>query len=444
MNDIQLRAQRVAVVICTWNKRELVLECIQSVLASNYQELEIIVVDNDSTDGTADAVSRQFPNVKLIVNSENLGGAGGFNTGLNYALEAGCFDFVHLLDNDTLVAPDATQALVDALQARPSAACCGSKIMLMDEPHRIQELGAFLKWSSCRVKLNQQYRKDRRLLNKETVSVDYVPACSMMVRVSALRHLSVMDYGYFLYFDDIEWCTRFKRAGYEVIATHASVVWHKGGGREKLSHLPLYYWVRNEGFFFNQYLPDKLWRRGMRSWVRTYAKALAACSTFDKPNAHSVLLKGIGDLRNNQRGRAPSDLDFSIDQEPSGGIRELFRGESICVAKRGPAGRTKMMLEKLLDSDQIHLEDPDSARTCDIYVIPVSHVLGVEANHDGFASGAYLVDPHSNVLPPGSEGKSKLHEAMSVFEQMMNSDAHQLLADLHEIRNTSKSVSTRH
>ena len=114
------------------------------------------------------------------------------------------------------------------------------------------------------------------------------------------------------------------------------------------------------------------------------------------------------------------------------------------MAKRGPARGTKMMLEKLLDSDQIHLEDPDSAKTCDIYVIPVSHVLGVEANHDGFDSGAYLVDPHSNVLPPGSEGKSKLHEAMSVFEQMMNSDAHQLLADLHEIRNTSKSVSTRH
>lgn len=447
MNQTKLKGQRVAVVICTWNKREFVLQCIQSVLSSNYRELEIIVVDNDSSDGTADAVRKQFPNVKLIVNSENLGGAGGFNTGLNYVLAADCFDFVHLLDNDTVVAPDATQGLVDALQARPNAACCGSKIMHMDEPDRIQEIGAFLKWNSCKVKLNQQYRKDRRPQNKKTVSVDYVPACSMMVRVSALKHISIMDYEYFIYFDDIEWCTRFKRAGYEIIATRASTVWHKGGGREKLSHAPLYYWCRNEGFFFNSYLPDKIWRRGMRYWLRTYVRAMAACSTFDKPNASSVYFKAIDDLRNNRRGRAPDNFDFSIDQEPSGGVRDTFRGASICVARRGPAGAVKGMLGKLLDPDQIHLEDYSyNAKTCDFYVLPVDHVLGVKTNDDddddddGLDPGAFLVDPHSNVLAPGLEGQSKKREGMSVFTHIMQSEGHQLLADLVDIRNASKSV----
>ena len=89
---------KVAIVIVTWNKKSYVMGLLQSLRDIDYDNHDIIVVDNASTDDTCRAIREQFPQVNLIVNSENLGGTGGFNTGLRYVLRKGGYKYTWLLD----------------------------------------------------------------------------------------------------------------------------------------------------------------------------------------------------------------------------------------------------------------------------------------------------------------------------------------------------------
>ena len=98
---------KVAIVTVNWNKRDYVLNLLNSLKHINYDNYNIIVVDNASTDDSVTAIKEHFPNVNLIVNSENLGGTGGFNTGIKYVLEAtDKYKYIWLLDNDAVVEKD--------------------------------------------------------------------------------------------------------------------------------------------------------------------------------------------------------------------------------------------------------------------------------------------------------------------------------------------------
>ena len=107
--------KRVGAVICNFNKKEDVLNCIQSVLESKYTDYDLYVVDNASSDGSAEAIREKYGSqVTVLVNAENLGGSGGFNTGLRKALEKG-YEYLYCLDNDVLVDENA-MAWVSELQ----------------------------------------------------------------------------------------------------------------------------------------------------------------------------------------------------------------------------------------------------------------------------------------------------------------------------------------
>src|SRR3712207_3089549 len=105
-------APKVAVVVLSWNGRDDTLACVESLLAQSWPRVETIVVDNGSTDGSADAVAERFPDVPLIRSDTNLGFAEGNNVGLRAALERGA-DYALLLNNDTI----ADERLVESLVA---------------------------------------------------------------------------------------------------------------------------------------------------------------------------------------------------------------------------------------------------------------------------------------------------------------------------------------
>ena len=126
----------VSVILVAWNSRTELARCLPSLLAQDYLSYEVIVVDNASTDGTAEWLSRYFPTIGLLCNEENLGFAAAVNQG--FALAAG--EVLVELNPDTTVEPDWLFPLVEALQA-PTVGLATPRIMLMSQPERINACG---------------------------------------------------------------------------------------------------------------------------------------------------------------------------------------------------------------------------------------------------------------------------------------------------------------
>ncbi len=136
-----MSAPHVTAVVLSWNGREHTLACLRSLERVAYEPFSVLVVDNGSTDGSADAVAAEHPDVTLVRLPENLGFAGGMNAGIRAALDEGA-DAVVTLNNDMEVDPEFVSPLVEAFDADPAAAAACSQILFQGEPSRIWYAGA--------------------------------------------------------------------------------------------------------------------------------------------------------------------------------------------------------------------------------------------------------------------------------------------------------------
>lgn len=311
--------EHICAVICNWNKQDDVVQCVNSVLKSSYPDLDVVVVDNASTDDSVKILKETFSNkIKIIENTKNLGGAGGFNTGLEYAINENKYQSVWLLDNDVKVDNSCLEELVKELRKSPETAIVGSLILRMDSPSTLQELGAFINKKTFQREANKRDFSIHEIGDKAE-KVDYVPACSLLVDMEKLKEIGIMDEEYFLYFDDVEWCTRFKKAGYEVLATPHAKVWHKEGGRGKTSSLPVYYTWRNHLYFFLHYLshPEEI-DHFVKKHITTTFTALYITLVLGKINACQTIVYATADTIGNKRGKAAKDRIFPLDDNVFG------------------------------------------------------------------------------------------------------------------------------
>jgi GT2 family glycosyltransferase len=119
---------KILIIIVTWNKKKYVLDLLAAVNTLEYpkENLDILVIDNASTDGTVEEIKQDYPDINLICNKENIGGTGGFNTGLSWAFEQPLekYKYLWLLDNDVLVHQHALIELVNLLETKPD---CSSR-----------------------------------------------------------------------------------------------------------------------------------------------------------------------------------------------------------------------------------------------------------------------------------------------------------------------------
>lgn len=242
-------------VICNFNKKDFLKGCLDSLLATQSDSLSInvIVVDNASTDGSQQMIENEYgKQVTLIAKAENTGGAGGFATGMRAAVETGC-DYVALLDNDILLDTDTLPKLVAYLQTHSEVGVAGAKICTMDNPAILQELGAFIERENYGVKTPLKGHKDDTSL-PDVVVCDYVPACCLVTRTEIIREAGVFDEAHFIYWDDMDWCTRVKLAGYEIHAIASARVQHKMGAVHATNTFSNYYFERNRLRYFAKYL----------------------------------------------------------------------------------------------------------------------------------------------------------------------------------------------
>jgi GT2 family glycosyltransferase len=291
----------IAAVVLTWNGREDTLACLASLARLPDRPDVVVVVDNGSTDGTAEAVRESFPDAELIRSEENLGFTGGNNLGIERALELGA-DHVLILNNDAEAEPGAIRALVDEAGRRPDAGSLGSKILFADPPDLIWFVGARY---DPRVgyngrQLGYRERDDGRF--DEVHETDRACGAAMLVPRAVLEQVGGFDDDLFLYSEDVEWSLRARAAGYRHYVVPASVVRHHvsaaAGGES--SPLPLYYGMRNSLTVAERYAPlGRLatWRRRVVALAAHLAQAVAA------PGRVAGTRAVLGGFRDALRGR---------------------------------------------------------------------------------------------------------------------------------------------
>lgn len=253
----EMDKNETAVIICNYNGGEDTVKCIEAVIHSKDIKCDIYVVDNASTDGSADRIGRQFgKKVTILQNAENLGGSGGFGRGLRMAVDEG-YPYIMMLDNDAYVDRDTIKKLHRYLEENPSVGIAGAKIMMSDDPGRIMDYAktidfeAFIDRSKWCGKLDSEETQEPR-------ECDFAAATAAMVRREVLLKCGGMDEAHFIYYDDIELGYRIKQSGYKVVSLGNAKAWHKSGMTRKTSNtFARYYLTRNRYRFFAKYMPEE-------------------------------------------------------------------------------------------------------------------------------------------------------------------------------------------
>jgi len=257
----------VAVVIVSWNVKPLLAECLVSVLeclVRSNLDAKVWVVDNASHDGSAEMVREQFPQVQLIASPKNLGFARGNNCALR-ALDPHLPRYVLLLNPDTKVRSNALATMVHFMDERPSVGVCGPRLLYGDGsfqhsafgfPDLAQILLDFfpLHWRLTESRLNGRY--PRRLYERGVpFEVDHPLGAAMMLRREVILQTGLFDEGYRMYVEEIDWCMRIRREGWDICCVPSAVVVHHAGQSTQQ--------VRNQMFV-------ALWRSRFRLFDKHY------------------------------------------------------------------------------------------------------------------------------------------------------------------------------
>lgn len=226
-------AARVSVVIVSFNARPYLLQCLSSLAAHVTLPLEVVVVDNASADGSAEAVRSGHPAVHVIENRANLGFAAACNRGLREARAPYCL----LLNSDAEVCPGSLEALAAVLDERPDVGIVGPRTLGPDGGPQVSfgpDLTPLAEWRQRRLVLALREgqasaaRKVAELSAREQEPV-WVSAACLLARKAALDAVGGLDERFFLYEEDVDLCLRVRRAGWRVLFTPRAVVQHHLG-----------------------------------------------------------------------------------------------------------------------------------------------------------------------------------------------------------------------
>jgi GT2 family glycosyltransferase len=221
-------------VIVTYRSRQTIADALKPLeQAALRNQLECVIVDNASGDGTADFIATHYPWVRLVRSSENL----GFGRGCNAGFEQTHSDYVLFLNPDAVIEPAAIQALVDVLETHPHAALVGPATLV--GPDALQMAGMLLTPQSLvATAMNRRDAyPDRRAIapGDAPFRTNWICGAIMMFRASAFRALGGFDPRFFLYFEETDLCLRAAREGFELWATGTAVARHICGSSARAS-----------------------------------------------------------------------------------------------------------------------------------------------------------------------------------------------------------------
>lgn len=224
------RSPLVSVVIVNWNGLKLLTDCLKTLAKISYPNIELIVVDNGSTDGSVAFVKKQYPKAKIVQCKTNLGFAKANNLGVDKATG----EYILFLNNDTKVPKNFLEPLVEALDTNPAWGLVQPKIVLPNG-QKIDSVGSYLTDSGFLYHFGYYKSPEDKLFKKQRPIYSAKGAC-MLARHDLLKKIGVFDESFFAYFEETDLCHKVWLSGYQVWYVPGSLIYHLGG--ETSNRLP--------------------------------------------------------------------------------------------------------------------------------------------------------------------------------------------------------------
>ena len=248
----------VAVIILNWNGRKYLEKFLPTLLDCSSKEAEIIVADNASTDDSVMFIRSNFPEIRVILNSENAGFAKGYNLALKL-VEA---DYYILLNSDIEVTPNWIAPVIKLMESDPLIAACQPKIRSYSEPKKFEYAGAaggFIDkygYPFCRGRIFLSIEEDHGQYD-EPCEIFWASGACMFVKAKPYHEMGGLDDDFFAHMEEIDFCWRLKNNGYRIMYCPSSTVFHIGGGTlPKVSWRKTYFNFRNNFFLLYKNLPN--------------------------------------------------------------------------------------------------------------------------------------------------------------------------------------------
>lgn len=284
----------LSVMILNWNGEKLLREFLPSVIANTQgPEVEVIVVDNGSTDDSMKVLCEEFPNVKILAFDENLGFSGGYNR----AIKEVDSEFVVLLNSDVETPAGWWQPLLSFMHSHPEAGACQPKILSYRNKNKFEYAGAAgglldkYGYPFCRGRLFDKIEYDLCQYDTGPEDIAWASGAALMVRREVYLDAGGLDELFFAHMEEIDLCCRIHNLGYRVCVVPESCVYHLGGaslaqGNPRKTYLNF----RNNLLLLHKNLPEKKGRNLLfkRRLMDTLAFFMYVAK-LDFPNAKAIL-----------------------------------------------------------------------------------------------------------------------------------------------------------
>lgn len=288
-------SRKIYVIVLNWNGKDDTLNCLHTLHATRISkgEMKILVVDNASTDGSLEAVKKQYKDVEIIQNETNLGFAAGNNVGIQYALKNGA-EAVLLLNNDTQVDQNFFEELTKFAFSKEKVGIVGPILKFKKGYEVFYDLGGKVTFFG-----RAEHRNSGLLLVKEPVKVAYVSGAAMLIKKKVFDKIGYLEEKYFFGWEDVDFCLKANKEGFDTYLVPSSLVEHKISGTIKGGSLEkIYYNLRNNLLFIKSNFS-----RANLILAYLYVVTLSLKICFNNSKYVPAVLRSWKDFFNNKFGK---------------------------------------------------------------------------------------------------------------------------------------------
>lgn len=306
-----------SLIVLNWNGRELLARCLPSVLAQDYPDAEVLVVDNGSTDGSLDWLASAYPQVRLLPQARNLGYAGGMNAGLRAAQG----ELIAFLNNDVILRPDWLRRLAKAMADDERIGVAGCKL-LYPEGNLIQHAGGILRYPLA-LPDHYGFRQPDTGQFDEIKDVDYVTGAAFVARRELLDRIGAFDEGFYFYFEDTDLCFRARAAGWRVVVVPQAVAVHLESATA-VRDSPSYYALFHRGrlrFVLKHYTPQQVLEDFLPAERARWPEGIAAAEREPLRQAYRETARDLNAILS-----SPDVSSSSVFRPPSSMVERIRQG----------------------------------------------------------------------------------------------------------------------